>query len=73
MKKMKLSEANKQASNLIGKLISKEMDRNRNGKSSLTNKEFEMLFVIRDGHRKDILDPWELENYDNCYGIEIYN
>lgn len=73
MKKLKLSEANKQASKLIEKLISNEMDKYRNGKSTLSNEEIKMLFIIRDGHGNSILDPWELENYDNHYGIDIYN
>lgn len=73
MSKIKLSDANKQACKLIEKLISKEMKRCRNGESDLTNEEINMLFIVRDGHSNHILDPWELENYDNHYGIDIYN
>lgn len=73
MSKIKLSEANEQACKLIEKLITKELKKCRNGESDLTNEEINMLFIVRDGHGSHILDPWELEKYDDYYGINIYN
>lgn len=73
MNKRKLSEANEIAAKLIEKLINNELILYRNGKSNLNEEEIKMLFVIRDGHNENILDPWKLEEYDNCYEIDIYS
>ncbi len=73
MKKIKLKDANKQAIKLIEKLVSKELKLNYEGKSELTSDEINTLFLIRDGHGDKILDPWKLEEYDGCYGVDIYD
>lgn len=69
----KLKDADRQAIKLIEKLVSKELKLVTENKSDLSNDEIDTLFLIRDGHGNKILDPWKLEEYDNCYGVDIYN
>lgn len=64
---MKLREANKIAADLIRRLANDEI--NRGVKDS---EELSALFWLRDGIRGDPLDPDELEEYDDCYGIELW-
>lgn len=69
---MKLSEANKLAANLVEKLAANEIKRIRDGGSGLTKEDLDILFLIRDGHGVNILDPYKLEEYDNCYDVDIW-
>lgn len=41
------------------------------GSNSQYKDSVEILFLIRDGLNDKPLDPWELENYDNCYGVDL--
>lgn len=73
MKKIKLRDANKQAVQLILKLVSKELDLYGELESDLTNDEINMLFLIRDCLENDVLDPYKIEYYDDYYGIDLEN
>ncbi|WP_367569331.1 hypothetical protein [Lacrimispora sp.] len=65
---MKLSDANKKASTLIKQLAQNEINK---GSDSQYEDSMDILFLIRDGLCSKPLDPWELENYDNCYGVDL--
>lgn len=71
MKKIKLRDANKQATQLIVKLVSKELDLYGKLESDLVFDEIDMLFLIRDCLKNNVLDPYKLEEYDDCYGIDL--
>ena len=68
MKKIKLSDANKKASAIIKLLAQNELNK---GINSQYKDSMDILFLIRDGLCDKPLDPWELENYDNCYGVDL--
>ena len=65
---IKLSDANKKASAIIKQLAQNEINK---GNDSQYKDSMDILFLIRDGLYTTPLDPWELENYDNCYGVDL--
>lgn len=65
---IKLSDANKKASAIIKQLAQNEINK---GSDSQYKDSIDILFLIRDGLHSRPLDPWELENYDNCYGVDL--
>ncbi len=69
---MKLSEANRLAADLVEKLATNEIKRIMDGESELAKEDLDILFLIRDGHGGNILDPHRLEEYDNCYDVDIW-
>lgn len=73
MEKIKLRDANKQATQLIKKIVSKELNLYGELKSDLTYDEVLILFLIRDCLKNDVLDPYKIEEYDDCYGIDLEN
>ncbi|WP_024348014.1 hypothetical protein [Lacrimispora indolis] len=66
--KIKLSEANKKASAIIKRLAQNEINK---GSDSQYKDSMDIFFLIRDGLCSKPLDLWELENYDNCYGVDL--
>lgn len=66
--KIKLSDANTKASAIIKQLAQNEINK---GIDSQYKDSMDILFLIRDGLNSKPLDPWELENYDNCYGVDL--
>lgn len=65
---IKLSDANKKASAIIKQLAQNEI---KKGSDSQYKDSMDILFLIRDGLYNKPLDIWELENYDNCYGVDL--
>lgn len=65
---IKLSDANKKASAIIKQLAQNEINKGSDGQYK---DSMDILFLIRDGLYNKPLDPWELENYDNCYGVDL--
>lgn len=68
MKRIKLSDANKKANALIKQLAQDEINK---GENSQYKDSWNILFLIRDGLISDPLDSWELENFDNNYGVDL--
>lgn len=66
--KIKLSDANTKASTIIKQLAQNEINKESNGQYW---DSMDILFLIRDGLNSRPLDPWELENYDDCYGVDL--
>lgn len=66
--KIKLSDANTKASTIIKQLVQNEINKGSNGQYW---DSMDILFLIRDGLNSRPLDPWELENYDDCYGVDL--
>ena len=66
--KIKLSDANTKASTIIKQLAQNEI---KKGNDSQYKDSMDILFLIRDGLDSKPLDPWELENYEDCYGVDL--
>ena len=65
---MRLSEAQKKAAKLIKKLAQEKIN-----ETAPCSEGLEILFLIRDGLMDAPLDPYKLEEYDNCYGVDLEN
>jgi len=65
---LNLSEAQKKASELIVKLAQEKLNKN-----NLCSEETDILFLIRDELVDTPLDPYKLEEYDDCYGVDLHS
>ena len=62
---MTLSDANKKAKKLIERMAQANIS------NSLPGEEREVLYLIRDGIGDTPLDSKKLEEYDDCYDVDL--